>query len=368
MGIGSENPVVSASGSIANGTNAERQQDGQRIYFRPQWTKEGVITKRAIVGECERLSGTSFSRKRSSVALSEGGGSLSTATGTGGTGSAGVDNPGSASHSRKRARGNKSKINDVAKAVIGKMWSNATGWLNQARHQGRISATKSYAFVVTPRVKAKWAVDYDTSYFAKYRDIKDAWMPVGGRTLDQCEEANKNLIKELISMFPKLEFRAQYEVQVVDDKNSDSDSSDNEESVQVLHVTVNIINEALKYLTSFFQFKSAYQFMRLSSDSCRLVFVVSMSMVHSLHELKRKVVTGTSNAELEKFMAGAGLLVEGEVTRNQTLSQTFSMSREKYEDLNEGAGGDAEIDRGGLLQGEDDAESADEFDEVVFNL
>ena len=79
---------------------------------------------------------------------------------------------------------------------------------------------------VTPRAKASWEIEFDTSYFSRYNEVGDAWVPVDGRTAVQCEEANQNMVKDLIEKFHKMELKARYEVHVVDDKYEDSDSCD----------------------------------------------------------------------------------------------------------------------------------------------
>ena len=77
--------------------------------------------------------------------------------------------------------------------------------------------------MITRRAKAKWEIDFDKTYFSRYRDISDAWIPVDARTPEQCDEANKNLKKELIDLFPKMEFIAEYEVRVINECDTEGE-------------------------------------------------------------------------------------------------------------------------------------------------
>ena len=74
--------------------------------------------------------------------------------------------------------------------------------------------------------------------------------------------------------------------------------------------------------------------------------------------------------ELEKFLINVDLLVEGEISRSSLLNQKLTISRTEYNELHEcvDQGAAEEIDDARATTGENDDDSSEEFDEVVFNL
>ena len=361
--------ILEAGPGVINNGSEDVASSLQNPFFRPKWTSKGTMSKSVVLTECEKLAGVRLSRRRAAPTDTRNRKNNNSASDSVAR-ERNVDGS-SPANKRQRVRKEVSENQVVAKAVVGVLWTSATKWLNQARHNGRRSGTRSYGFIITPRAKAKWNISYDTSYYARLRDIGDAWMPVLGRTPEQCKEANQNMVKELMVMFPKLEFEAQYDVCVMNDGDIGEEAFHGEdEDVKTLRVTVNIIMEALKYLTNYFHHKEPYQFMRLSKDSCRLIFMVAMSIASSLEEFKRMMSTGTHISELEKFLANAGLLVEGEGTRNTIINQVLSKTRAEYEQLNESVRGNVDCDRSNAMSvdSENEGDSSDEFDEVVLNL
>ena len=222
-----------------------------------------------------------------------------------------------------------------------------------------------------PRAKAKWQFKCPIAYFTKLSEIPDAAMPVHGKSSDDCDEENKMKVRELVRRFTQFRFNAQYDVQVVEKAEDAEEGSNNggERVCKTLSVTINILDEALKYLTHYFQFKEAYQFMRLSDDSCRLLFMVSMAMASCLEMFQEKVRSGASLQDLIKFMIQAGLLVEGKPTRNPIIdNQVLRLTPTQYAELNESkvtVEDGTEMDEGTDRNG---SESADEFEAVVFDL
>ena len=133
-------------------------------------------------------------------------------------------------------------------------------------------------------------------------------------------------------------------------------------------VTLNIIQEALTYLANFFHHKKPYRFKRISKDTCRLLFVVSLNMASSLQELKQKVTTGAPSIDLERHMTAAALLVDSDTTRMQQLGHVLSMSRKEFNKRNDSRPPRMAAVSDEAMQHDNGEESADEFDQVVINL
>ena len=198
-----------------------------------------------------------------------------------------------ASRKRKRARVCQSKDEAVARAVVCSMWDIATDWLNQSRHAARQSATRSFAFLVSPRAKAVWEFRMPVAYYDKYTMVQDSWIPTNGRTPEECDSSNKAHMLKMFQALPDLQFKVRYEVRIVGEASSITESSTGEHGeVRVLRMSINLVDEALKYLTDYFQLKEPYEFMRLSKDTTRLVFIVAMGMAHFLDQFKTKRVGG----------------------------------------------------------------------------
>ena len=194
-------------------------------------------------------------------------------------------------------------------------------------------------------------------------------MATSTRTTDQCESANKELISDLIDMFPKLSFKARYQVRVLKGgEKGESEVGSDEGELRTLHSSIHLVEESLKYLTNFFQMKNAYNFMRISKDTGRLIFLVAMAMASFLEEFKHRASMGAENWELEKFMVSAGLLVEGETTRNSIIyDSVLYMTAEQFHELNDGKPSEI-ISKAGRAYVDEGEESADEFGAVVYNL
>ena len=196
-----------------------------------------------------------------------------------------------------------------------------------------------------------------------------------GRTIEQCDDENERLVKQMLDLFPLLEVTVEYQVRVIDEAEEGMCRGRGEEGqLRTLRATINIIDEALKLLTNYFQMKTPFTFMRLSRDSCRLIFLVSMAMAEFFEEFKHRESFGAEHSELEKFMASTGLLVEGDMTKNGILNnQVLSITQAQYKEMH--MGDDTEATPSGpavtsvtnmgdiQLETEDD-----EFDTVVHDL
>ena len=249
--------------------------------------------------------------------------------------------------------------------MVRTLWGEATDWLKQSRHQGRRASTRGLGSIVTPKAKVLWDVKCESSYFAKLKDIKDARMAVDGKSVEhsQREVENDELVKNLMLMFPKLEFKASYEVRVV--KASDEDGSNNkkqdEGELRTMYRSVNLIEEAVRYLTSYFQLRKAEIFLRISKDTGRMVFLIAMAMANFLEDFKHRAGIGAHNLELEKYMAIAGLLKEGESTRNGlTHDNLLFLNSQQFDEINEEKPSETLSRSAGVIE-EQEQESEDEF-------
>ena len=142
--------------------NAERTRadcvDGSiSISFRPLWARDGVISRKIVDKECERISGCSMNRKRKVAVIVEESGDED--EGANSRASRRDRDSSRSSYKRQRLQCEPGVQSDaVAKAVVRTLWGEATDWLNQSRHQGRRASTRGLGFFVTPKAKAVWDV------------------------------------------------------------------------------------------------------------------------------------------------------------------------------------------------------------------
>ena len=229
--------------------------------------------------------------------------------------------PPKSSRKRKRARVCQSREEAVARAVVAHMWDIATDWLNQSRHFARQAATRSFGFIIAATGKASWEFHLPAIYFDRYNTVPESWIPVNGRTPEQCDEKNKAHVQDMFRTFSELQFKARHQVKIVGGTGNVESGSTEDGETRELVVTVNILDEALKFLTNFFQLKSPYELLRLSRDTCRFVFIVGMSIGRILDRCIEKMCSGAGLAELQKFISGSGLVVEGESTRENLINK-----------------------------------------------
>ena len=118
------------------------------------------------------------------------------------------------------------------------------------------------------------------------------------KSAEECDTDNAQLVQQLILKFPLLQFKAQYEVRVVANKDNCGDAFlDHEGEMRMITTQVNIISEAMKYLMNFFQQKEHFAFMRFSKDALRMLFITSMSIAGFLESYQERERGGADGKE-----------------------------------------------------------------------
>ena len=196
-------------------------------------------------------------------------------------------------------------------------------------------------------------------------------MPIQGRSAEECDNANMKSVKDMIEMFPQFEMKVQYQVRVVEQSSDISldNIGDDTGDLRELSTSVKLIEEALEFLVNYFQLKSSAMFLRLSKDTLRLLFMVSMSFSNFLELFQKKKQSGATNVELERLMVGMGLLVNGQPTRNNLINKhVLYVTSERYNELHESIERELGLDDSQDEYDRNCEESADDFEAVVFDL
>ena len=119
------------------GARSRNTKSTMTPFHRPQWSKPGTITKELLIQECELLSGVKLSQSQSPSGTLDIPGSRGARSRQANREGATAEGP---AQKRRRVQHASRENRLMAKTVVSKMWTEATGWVQS------IQAPQSHAW------------------------------------------------------------------------------------------------------------------------------------------------------------------------------------------------------------------------------